>query len=280
MGDGAPTVVIATAPEWLVQLVATASPDGATILEVGEMGDKIAQMIADGWVELKTNYGRRQFRRPLLPGEEQVPDHAGAHLYPADQWWPEGRLAVFTTSMPADYWLQPGVYGSRVDPGGQFLEELTNWIAFHEPHEAIAYPPPLALPAIAEEFWAARSIFQHIRQAAYSRYTSAAAVLMVAMSRTGASVDHRLVIPPVIGSTQPVCVFLIILGVSGAGKSIANDVGAELVPFDILAPIADQVPIPTGEGMAASWVTYPRLTPPQGSHHWYADRFSTILTFT
>jgi hypothetical protein len=73
---------------------------------------------------------------------------------------------------------------------------------------------------------------------------------MVAMARTGASLDHRLVLPAVIGSTQPVCIFVIVLGVSGAGKSIANDVGSELVPYDLLARIADQVPIPTGEGMA------------------------------
>ena len=82
------------ASEWLVLLAQVASPSSATVVNGGVLATMVERMKADGWEELEPRYGRRRFARPGLPGKER------ATWYPPDQAWPEGRLTIFTSTLP------------------------------------------------------------------------------------------------------------------------------------------------------------------------------------
>jgi hypothetical protein len=244
-----PSVVgVATAPEWLIDLVAASSPDRATILKPGELSGMIDRMKDDGWTEMTTSYGRRRFARPPLKGEENPPgpDNERASLYPPDEGWPEGRLTIFTTSLPKDHWLKPGTYGPRVDLGKELMDRV---------EARVGGSPPLPdagerseYPSIPDEVWDARPLFAQIRQAAHSRQRSAPAVLATVLSRAAAMVDHRLMLPPIVGGEKPLCFFSTILAPPAGGKTDANAVGSELLPFGLLSSIA-VLPAGSGEGM-------------------------------
>jgi Bifunctional DNA primase/polymerase, N-terminal len=111
------TTKVVAAPSWLVNLAATTRTEGGTILGEGELAEMVSRMLREGWGELAPSYGRRRLCRPGV-------DHESASLYPPDGRWPEGRLCIWTTSLPGDYWLQPGTYGRVEDQGSVLLAEL------------------------------------------------------------------------------------------------------------------------------------------------------------
>jgi hypothetical protein len=105
--------------------------------------------------------------------------------------------------------------------------------------DAVPNAPRLLLPG---DFWSARPMLRHIRQAAHSRMCSADAVLHGVLARVAAGTGHTVKLPPIVGSASPLCYFATILGPSGAGKSSSNRVAGELVPVEELPP-------GSGEGM-------------------------------
>jgi uncharacterized protein YidB (DUF937 family) len=107
-------VPLAVAPEWLVALASSARAQDAVILESGELAAMVERMLSEGWTELAPSRGRRRFARPGV-------DHESASWYPADASWPEGRLHVFTSSLPEGSWLDQRTYGARSDGGGSAL---------------------------------------------------------------------------------------------------------------------------------------------------------------
>ena len=96
---------------------------------------------------------------------------------------------------------------------------------------------------LPEEFWQARPVFQHIRQAAHSRTTSADAVFHAVLARVAAQVPYQWQLPPIVGSPKPLSYFTISVGAPGVGKSNANEVAAELLPFP-----SSVVELPAGSG--------------------------------
>ncbi len=106
-----------------------------------------------------------------------------------------------------------------------------------------------SFPVLSEEFWQARPAFQQIRQAAYSRQRSAGAVMVSVLCRVAAACDYRLELPPLVGSSAPLCLFALIVAPPGIGKSTANDIARELLALTDLKNFADQLPVGTGEGL-------------------------------
>jgi len=99
------------------------------------------------------------------------------------------------------------------------------------------------------DFWDARPYLKHLRNAAHARQRSAPAVLGVVLARVAACVDHRLRIPPIVGSDVGLSLFTAVLAPPGVGKSTATAIGTEVLPPPDGLDIADQLPVGTGEGL-------------------------------
>lgn len=100
-----------------------------------------------------------------------------------------------------------------------------------------------------QDFWQARPYLKHLREAAHARQRSAPAVLGVVLARVAALVDHRLRIPPIVGSDAGLSIIAVILAPPGVGKSTASSIGTALLPAPAGLDVADNLPIGTGEGM-------------------------------
>jgi hypothetical protein len=101
---------------------------------------------------------------------------------------------------------------------------------------------------LPDEFWNARSVFGHIRQAAHSRTSAADVVFHNVLARVAGALPYTLKLPAVVQTPCPLCFFNAPVGISGGGKSGGSGIGGELV----LVPeyVADQLPIGSGEGLA------------------------------
>jgi hypothetical protein len=120
----------------------------------------------------------------------------------------------------------------------------------------VGYRAVAIAPNLPAAFWNARLSLRTIRQAAYSRGRSADAVLGALLTRVAAGVPHLLRIPPIVGTAVPLCLFDIVVGPPGSGKSSAYGVAVELHPLDppsVDDPskirVADRLPIGSGEGL-------------------------------
>jgi len=107
--------------------------------------------------------------------------------------------------------------------------------------------PTAPATTLPEEFWTARPMLAHIRQAAHARQRSAEAVLHVVLARMSGIAAHTLQVPAIVGAPAPLSYFAAIVANSGVGKSTADAIGAELLP----APeyVADHLPLGSGEGL-------------------------------
>lgn len=103
---------------------------------------------------------------------------------------------------------------------------------------------PKGLP---DEFWAARPYLAHVRQAAYSRGRSGAAVLQAVLARVAASTPYYLRLPPTVGTPASLSYFGCGVAAPGSGKSDSNGIAAELIPVG--SHVADQLPLGSGEGL-------------------------------
>lgn len=109
--------------------------------------------------------------------------------------------------------------------------------------------PALNLPA---SFWEARPFLTQIRDAAWSRMTSPDAVLAAVLARYAALVPPTLRLPASIGSAATFDLIACNIGTSSAGKSIAADVGSDLVPTD-REDVRLGLPVGSGEGLVQAF---------------------------
>jgi 5S rRNA maturation endonuclease (ribonuclease M5) len=109
--------------------------------------------------------------------------------------------------------------------------------------------PDATAGELPETFWTARPALAHIRRAAHSRQRSAPAVLHAVLARIAAMTPHTVELPPIVGTTAPLCYFAVLIAPPGVGKSSANRVADELVPNTLDDQLADQLPIGSGEGL-------------------------------
>lgn len=108
---------------------------------------------------------------------------------------------------------------------------------------------PATEGALPEEFWAARQVLTHIRQAAWSRGRSAEAVLGTTLARVAADTHHAIKLPPTVGARCGLSLIACLSGPPGSGKSSSKGIASELVPPRIIEPGCDDVPPGSGEGI-------------------------------
>lgn len=129
-----------------------------------------------------------------------------------------------------------------------------------EPDEAIGgASSPTVLP---DEFWCKTEFLAHIRQAAQSRMVAPGAALVSVLARLAALVPPTVRLPAVIGSSATLDFIGCVVAESSGGKSISNDLAADLLPSNRKDVLLD-LPIGSGEGLVQSFLV-PEVDPDTG----------------
>jgi hypothetical protein len=103
---------------------------------------------------------------------------------------------------------------------------------------------------LPEEFWSARPVLEHIRQAAWSMSASPDAVLAGVMARYSANIPPPIRLPRM-GTLD---VFFVIAGHSGSGKSSAGKVAGQLYPGNYAdRGVMMDRQVGSGEGLAEAF---------------------------
>jgi hypothetical protein len=114
-----------------------------------------------------------------------------------------------------------------------------------------------AVSVLPEEFWVARPVLAHIRQAAHSHGRAGDLVLYATLARMSAMVSHMLRFDTGLGEGS-LNLFVAAIGKSGRGKSAACRVARNLVPVPLYLRepglFRDGLGIGSGEGVAESYM--------------------------
>ncbi len=105
-----------------------------------------------------------------------------------------------------------------------------------------------------EEFWAARPVLGHIRQAAHARNRSGEVVLGGVLARVAAMLPPELKADTKIGSPACANMFVALVGPSGVGKSGGASIPRLLLPAPPLLDFMDDLPLGSGEGLAEAYM--------------------------
>jgi len=110
------------------------------------------------------------------------------------------------------------------------------------------------------EFWEARDILGHIRDAAQARLVSPDSLLVNALARSAALIPPSLKLPPIIGTEATFDFLGCVVAETSGGKSIAAGVARDLLPDPGLALHPDErqymfdMPIGSGEGISQAFM--------------------------
>lgn len=111
----------------------------------------------------------------------------------------------------------------------------------------------ITAPGLDEAFWTARESLTHIRTAARSRLVAPTAVLGAVLARVAAFTPPTSCLPPLIGTTAPLSLFVAFRGRSGAGKSSPAGAATDLLPETppgCIGPLA----LGSGEGLVEAYM--------------------------
>lgn len=244
---------------------------------VRRLGDWTVELERFGWVHVRGNYWVR-------PGKNPRDGHS-AVLHD------DGPLVVFTTDVPRE--LER--VGHRTVDGTGFAVSLFELIAAYEHGGDLAEAgrairasmPKRSRPQASEsgtartddpktaeeaatstiaglnlpvEFWEARPILEHIRDAAHASLTSPDALLINALARTATLVHPSIKLPPVVGSTATFDFMGCVVAETSGGKSIASNVAKDLLPdpqrtlHDEERTIMFDRPVGSGEGIPQAFM--------------------------
>ena len=115
-------------------------------------------------------------------------------------------------------------------------------------------PPPLRLPRLPAEFWGARKVLAHVRDAAWSRLRAPDAVLLAVMARVAAFRPPVMQVDTGIASPASLNLLCALVDPSGGGKSSAEKVARMLLPAPAEMEDADGLPLGSGEGIAEAYM--------------------------
>lgn len=104
-----------------------------------------------------------------------------------------------------------------------------------------------------DAFWTARPVLVHIRDAARNRLVAPAAVLGAVLARVAAFTPPSTCLPPLVGSTAPLSIYIALRGNSGAGKSSPTATAADMLPTTppgCVGPLA----LGSGEGLVEAYM--------------------------
>ncbi|MGW4691965.1 hypothetical protein ACWEO1_06255 [Kitasatospora cineracea] len=106
---------------------------------------------------------------------------------------------------------------------------------------------------LPEEFWKARPVFEHIRQAAHSEGCSGDVLLYTSLARLSGMISHHIRARTGIGGRASLNIYTAMVGRSGAGKSSGAALTRDLMP-SANEDFRDGLPIGSGEGMAEAFM--------------------------
>lgn len=109
---------------------------------------------------------------------------------------------------------------------------------------------------VAEAFWASRPALGHVRDFARARRAGPWSTLGVVLARAVASVEPNVMLPPTVGGTVSLNLFVALVGRSGAGKGASEGAGRDavrFVDFNGCAIPLDELPLGSGEGVARTY---------------------------
>jgi len=110
--------------------------------------------------------------------------------------------------------------------------------------------PATVLP---DDFWCKTEFLAHVRQAAHSRMVAPGAALVSVLARMAALVPPTVRLPAIIGSSATLDFIGCVAAASSGGKSISNDLAADLLPSNRKDVLLD-LPIGSGEGLVQSFL--------------------------
>lgn len=121
-------------------------------------------------------------------------------------------------------------------------------------------PPQLNLPP---EFWEARPVLKHIRDAAHARFVSADVAMHTTLVRLASMWPHKVRLDTGIGEGgASASLFSAVVGPSGIGKTSGVGLARRLLgrpPWLLEDAFADGLPIGTGEGIAEAFMGTSRV---------------------
>ncbi|MFK5691371.1 bifunctional DNA primase/polymerase [Ornithinimicrobium sp. LYQ92] len=100
-------------------------------------------------------------------------------------------------------------------------------------------------------FWDRRPELRHIKDFARSRMASPWATLGVVLARVVCGVGPEVVVPPIVGKSASLNLYIGVVGASGSGKQAAEGAAEEAFAWRFSL---DVLPLGSGEGMAQSFV--------------------------
>jgi hypothetical protein len=103
------------------------------------------------------------------------------------------------------------------------------------------------------DIWDERPILAHIRDAARNRMVSPWAVLGCVLARVAAFTPPSTCLPPLIGGTSPLSLFIALHGSSGAGKSAPTQCATDLLP-DVPPGCIGPLGLGSGEGLVEAYM--------------------------
>lgn len=109
---------------------------------------------------------------------------------------------------------------------------------------------PTALLRLPADFWTERPTLDHIRRAALARMVAPDVVLHCVLARVAALSSHTLELPPNVGSAVGLSYLVMPTGPPEAGKSSAIGTARDVLPAPGDHPVADNLPLGSGEGLA------------------------------
>jgi hypothetical protein len=123
-------------------------------------------------------------------------------------------------------------------------------------------PSPSSGLTLPEEFWAARPVLRHIRQAAYARAVSGDVLFYSLLVRLASLWPHTVQLHTGISTGASANLYAAVVGPSGAGKSSGVGVARDLLPVPHWLDgdaYAEDWPLGTGEGIAESYMGSKRV---------------------
>jgi hypothetical protein len=109
------------------------------------------------------------------------------------------------------------------------------------------------LPGLPDEFWNARSVLRHIRQAAWARVQVPDVVFYACLVRMSALLDYRIKANSGISGAASLNLYAAVIGSSGDGKSQGIKVAKELIHDPPGVDFEGTLPLGSGEGVAEAY---------------------------
>ncbi len=137
-----------------------------------------------------------------------------------------------------------------VEPSVVHVDELAT-----EPTTTTSHEPTRQekeTPTLPEEFWTARPVLEHIRQAARSRLVPPVAVLGHVLATVSAHTPPTFCVPSFVGGHTPLSLYVAQVASSGEGKSAPTKVVTE--SDGLLPMLGSPLALGSGEGLAETFL--------------------------